>query len=33
MEARKNVGIENQDKLNYSYFMNYLMDDNDEKLD
>ena len=33
MEARKSVGIENQDKLNYSYFMNYLMDDNDEKLD
>ena len=25
MEARKSVGIENQDKLNYSYFMNYLI--------
>jgi hypothetical protein len=33
MEARKSVGIEAQDKLNYSYFMNYLMDDNDEKLE
>lgn len=33
MDARKSVGIEDQDKLNYSYFMNYLMDDNDEKLD
>lgn len=32
IEARKSVGIENQDKLDYSYFMKYLLDDNDISL-
>jgi hypothetical protein len=27
------VGIQDQDKLNYSYFMQYLLDDNDVELD
>lgn len=33
VEARKSVGIEDQDKLNYSYFMKYLLDENDVPLD
>lgn len=33
IEARKSVGIQDQDKLNYSHFMNYLLDDNDVNLD
>ena len=33
IEARKSVGIKEQDKLNYSYFMQYLLDDNDVSLD
>lgn len=31
--ARESVGIKDQDKLNHSYFMQYLMDDNDVDLD
>ena len=31
--ARESVGIKDQDKLNYSYFMQYLLDDNDVALD
>jgi len=31
--AREQVGIQDQDKLNYSYFMQYLLDDNDVELD
>lgn len=33
IEARKSVGIKDQDKLNYSYFMQYLLDDNDVSLE
>jgi hypothetical protein len=33
VSARESVGIKEQDKLNYSYFMQYLMDDNDLDLD
>jgi hypothetical protein len=33
VEARESVGIKDQDKLNYSYFMQYLLDDNDVSLD
>lgn len=33
VEARKSVGIKDQDKLNYSYFMQFLLDDNDLPLD
>jgi hypothetical protein len=33
VSAREAVGIKDQDKLNYSYFMEYLMDDNDVDLD
>lgn len=29
ISARESVGIKDQDKLNYSYFMKYLLDDND----
>jgi len=32
VEARESVGIKDQDKLNYSYFMQYLLDDNDVSL-
>lgn len=31
--AREAVGIKDQDKLNYSYFMEYLLDENDVNLD
>lgn len=31
--ARESVGIQDQDKLNYSYFMQYLLDDNDVELE
>lgn len=31
--ARDAVGIQDQDKLNYSYFMQYMLDDNDVDLD
>lgn len=31
--ARESVGIKDQDKLNYSYFMQYLLDDNDVDLE
>jgi len=31
--ARESVGIKDQDKLNYSYFMQYLLDDNDVSLE
>lgn len=31
--ARESVGIKDQDKLNYSYFMEYLLDENDVDLD
>jgi hypothetical protein len=31
--ARESVGIKDQDKLNYSYFMQYLLDENDVELD
>jgi hypothetical protein len=31
--ARESVGIKDQDKLNYSYFMQYLLDENDVNLD
>jgi hypothetical protein len=33
VEARESVGIKDQDKLNYSYFMQYLLDDNDVSLE
>jgi hypothetical protein len=33
IDARESVGIKDQDKLNYSYFMQYLLDDNDLNLD
>lgn len=33
VDARESVGIKDQDKLNYSYFMQYLLDDNDVNLD
>jgi hypothetical protein len=33
IDARESVGIQDKDKLNYSYFMKYLLDDNDEPLD
>lgn len=33
LDARESVGIKDQDKLNYSYFMQYLLDDNDVNLD
>lgn len=32
MHARESVGIKEQDKLSYSNFMNYLLDDNDVEL-
>ena len=32
VEARESVGIKDQDKLNYSYFMQYLLDENDVEL-
>jgi hypothetical protein len=33
VDARQAVGIKDQDKLNYSHFMQYLLDDNDVPLD
>lgn len=33
IDARESVGIKDQDKLNYSYFMQYLLDENDVSLD
>jgi|688.fasta_scaffold185317_2 hypothetical protein len=33
IDARESVGIKDQDKLNYSYFMQYLLDENDLNLD
>lgn len=33
VDARASVGIKDQDKLNYSYFMQYLLDENDVDLD
>jgi len=33
VDARKSVGIQDQDKLNFSYFMKYLLDENDIELD
>jgi hypothetical protein len=33
VNARQAVGIKEQDKLNYSSFMEYLLDDNDVPLD
>lgn len=32
VDAREAVGIKDQDKLNYSYFLRYLLDDKDEEL-
>lgn len=32
VQARESVGIKEEDKLNYSNFMNYLLDDNDVEL-
>lgn len=32
MDARQSVGIKEQDKLDYSHFMQYLLDDNDAEL-